>query len=385
MSGTRVAEQSAEPVQEEVAPSTVSEAAALGPMAPVRSAAMRADVLSRLPSSAARRDYVRAMGAAYGNRETARAVARARAEKQSVARLIDAAAVEKIAKKVPGNAMEGNHLAWELIHLFVPEKGFMLSGSKYEPAQTGFRLDGTLLVVGGDIATRVAKGETAAVGQELIAVLQALPDPFKLLTAGGMSVKDAPRHIAIPRAVQEGAETAWSKSLPGTESLEQGGIIVETATGGYGFTAGPPGTSGTFPFNRGDVKTGEKLLGVLHTHPYAAKEGGHTDVPFSGTDLGLMAFQLEKISLVRSGDGWFAVASSKEFEALVAAATSQQALFEEIEKKWTDAFDAASGDTKERALAVTPAICLQYKLLYYAGHGGTLAMPSDMAKAYATP
>jgi hypothetical protein len=53
---------------------------------------------------------------------------------------------------------------------------------------------------------------------------------------------------------------------------------------------------------------------------------------------------------------------------------------------WTDAFNAASGNTKERALAVTPAICLQYKLLYYAGHGGTLAMPSDMAKAYqATP
>jgi hypothetical protein len=346
---------------------------------------MRADVLSRLPSNAARRDYVRAMGAAYGNRDTARVVARARPGKRSLARLIDAAAVEKIAKKVPGNAMEGNHLAWELIHLFVPEKGFSLSGSRYEPAQTGFRLDGKLLVIGGDVVSRVAKGETAAVGQELIAALAALPDPFKQLAGGGVSVKDAPRYIAIPRVVQQGAETAWSKSLPGTESQEQGGIIVETATGGYGFTAGSAGTSGTFPFNRGDVKTGEKLLGVFHTHPYSATEGGHTDVPFSGTDIGLMAFQLEKISLVRSGDGWFAIATSKEFEALVAAATSKRTLFEEIEKKWTEAFKAASGNTKERALAVTPAICLQYKLLYYAGHGGTLAMPGDMAKAYATP
>jgi hypothetical protein len=385
MSGSRVAEQSAEPGQEEAAPSAVSEAAALGPIAPARSAALRAEMLSRLPSNAARRDYVRAMGAAYGNRETAQVVARARAEKQSVARLIDAATVEKIAKKVPGNTMEANHLAWELIHLFVPEKGFSLSGSRYEATQVGFRLDGTMLVIGDDVVARVAKGETAAVGQELIATLNALPDRFKQLTAGGVSVKDAPRNIAIPRILQEGAETAWSKSLPGTGSQEQGGIIVETAAGGYGFTAGPAGTSGTFPVNRGDVKAGEKLLGIFHTHPYSAAEGGHTDVPFSGTDLGLMALQLEKISVVRSGDGWFAVATSKEFEALVAAATSKQALFQEIKTKWTAAFTAASGNTKERALAVTPAICLQYKLLYYAGHGGTLAMPGDMAKAYATP
>lgn len=372
---TRTAEQVAEPVAEPAA--AAAQGAGLVPQ-------LSAAALSRLPSDAARRDYVRALGARYGNRDTARVVARSRAQAPSraVARLINAADVEKIAKKVPANKMEANHLAWELIHLFVPEKGFSLSGSRYDAGQAGFRLDGTMLVIGDDVAARVAKGETTQVGKELVTALSGLPDPFKQLTAGGVSVKDAPRFIAMPRAVQEGAETAWSKSFPGSDSQEQGGIIVETAAGGYGFTAGAAGTSGTFPFNRGDLKTGETLLGVFHTHPYSAKEGGHTDVPFSGRDLAIMASQRERISAVRSGDGWFVVASSKEFEAKVAAAASKQAIFQDIEKKWDDAFKAASGNTRERAQKVTPAVCLEFKLLYYTGSAGTLAMPADMDNAY---
>jgi hypothetical protein len=237
-------------------------------------------------------------------------------------------------------------------------------------------------VIGDDVVARVAKGDTAAVGKELLTVLSARPDPFKLIASGGLSVKDAPEHIGIPRAVQEGAETAWSKSLPGTKSQEQGGIIVETATGGYGFTAGAAGTSGTFSPNRSAVKKGQKYLGILHTHPYSAKEGGHTDVPFSGQDLALMALQLEKISVVRSGDGWFVVASSKEFEKRVKAAKSKQKLFEAIKKSWTKKFNAFPGNTKESAASATPAVCLEFQLLFYAGHGGTLSMPPDMAKAY---
>jgi hypothetical protein len=331
-----------------------------------------AATLSRLPPEAARREYVRAMSRAVGNRGTARLIAR----------LIDAAAVEAIAKGAAGKPMSAHRLAWELIHLFAPEKAFSLSGTTYEAAQKGFRLDGSALVIGDDVVTRVAGGGTTAVGAELKTALSGVADPFKLLAAGGVSVKDAPEHIGIPRVIQEGAEVAWSKSLPGGKSQEQGGIIVEDASGGYGYTAGKAGTSGMFYPNYKDVKKGEKLLGTLHTHPYSAKEGGHTHVSFSGGDLADMANGRDKIALVRSGDGWFAVATSKEFEARVAKAKSKKAIFDEIDKRWDALFKAASGNTRARAEAATPKVCLEYDLLYYVGDEGGLAMPADMVKAY---
>jgi len=381
MSGTRVAEQPAEAVQEPATPASVSGVAALG-SAPAVAPALRAGVLSRLPTDEARRDYVRGMARAYGNRETARVVARTRAPARTLARLVDAAEVEKIAKGAAGKPGSAHRLVWELIRLFAPEKSVSLDGSQYDAKQVGFRLDGKTIVIGDDVVTRVASGDTAKVGKDLISTLSPLADPFKQISAGGVKVKDAPEYVGIPRAVQEGAEKAWSKSLPGNKSLEQGGIIVEDKSGGYGFTAGSPGTSGTFAPNRGAVKKGETLLGILHTHPYSVKEGGFTDVPFSGQDLGIMALQLEKISVVVSGSGWFVVATSKEFEARVKAAASKNKLFEEIRKDWQDRFDAATGDTKERAELVTPLTCLKYDLLYYRGRDGWLSMPSDMVKAY---
>jgi hypothetical protein len=373
MTGTRTAEPAAEPVQETVG----SGAAGAGP-APVRSA----ELLSRLPTDAARRDYVRALGVAYGNRDTVRLIARARAPRRALARLIDAAAVEKIAKNAAGKPFSAHRLAWELIHLFAPEKAFSLSGSQYDAKQVGWKLDGGTIVIGDDIVSRVAKGDTAAVGKELKTALSGVADPFKQIAAGGVSIKDAPEHIGIPRAIQEGAEKAWSKSLPGTKSQEQGGIITTDAAGEYGYTAGKAGTSGTFTPNRGDVKKGETLLGILHTHPYSAKEGGHTDVPFSGTDIALMALQDDKVSLVRSGDGWFAMATSKEFEARVKKAASKQKLFEEIKKRWTKLYDDFPGNTKESAVAATPQVCREFEILYYEGHDGSLSMPRDMVKAY---
>lgn len=379
MASEHAAEQAAEPNQEPVAAATALRGATLGPAA---NAVLRAGTLGGLPNDAARRDALRRVGAAFGNRRAARVVARTKAEKQTLARLVKAADVEKIAKDAKGKPFRAQQLVWELIHLFVPEKGVSLDGSRVEATQVGFRLDGKTIVIGDDVVNRVAAGDTTNVGKDLVATLAPLPDPFKQISAGGVKCKDAPEYITIPRVVQEGAEKAWSKSLPGDKSLEQGGIITEDKSGAYGFTAGSAGTSGTFMPNRGALKKGEKLLGILHTHPYSIKEGAFTDVPFSGQDLGLMAQQKEKFDIVVSGSGWFIVATSKEFEARVKAAPSKNKLHADISKDWDTAFKAATGDTKERALAATPAICLKYELLYYAGHNGFLTMPSDMVKAY---
>jgi hypothetical protein len=95
-----------------------------------------------------------------------------------------------------------------------------------------------------------------------------------------------------------------------------------------------------------------------------------------------MANQRDKIALVRSGDGWFAVATSKEFEARVAKAKSKQDLYNEIDKRWDALFNAAPGNSKESAAVATPKVCLEFDLLYYVGSDGSLSMPPDMAKAY---
>jgi hypothetical protein len=380
VSETSVAEQSAEAEQEPAAPARAGEAAS--GFVPTASPARLAGALQRLPNDAARRRYVHAMATTYGNRATARAVAEARPAERTLARLINTADVEKIAKGATGKPMEAQHLAWELIRLFAPEKSVSLAGSKYDAKQVGFKLDGTTIVVGDDVVTRVAGGGAANVGKDLKSTLSSLPDPFKQIAHGGVKVKDAPEFISMPRVIQEGAEKAWSKSLPGTKSQEQGGIITESKSGDYGFTAGKAGTSGTFSPNRKAVKKGQKLLGILHTHPYSVKEGGFTDVPFSGQDIAIMALQLDKVSVVVSGSGWFVIATSKEFEDRVKAAPTKRKLFDEIKKDWTDRFNAAPGNTKESAVIATPQTCLKYDLLYYTGHDGWLSMPPDMVKAY---
>lgn len=207
-------------------------------------------------------------------------------------------------------------------------------------------------------------------------------DPFALLSLG-LSEHKAPIEITLPGELETGLKKAWDKSLPGKKSLEHGGLLVLTP-GGYKWKPGKPGTSGAFTPNYGDVKKGESLSVVAHTHPYSKKEGGHTNVSFSGGDLASFVTDPDPIQVVRSGEGIFVAARTQEFNALLTglSATKKRKLRDEIEKFYDGVLKSASGKLPARSDAAAQATCLRYHLVYYKGTaGGKLKQPEAMISA----
>lgn len=355
------------------------------PAAPVPAALAVAAGRDGDVSDAARRDLLRRVSEGHGNRAAARLARRTLARRGSGN--AKGLAQQALGAEATARWLRAQRLLWDLVATYCPEKGFALSGSSYSSTQKGFALDGRgILTIGDDVVQRVAGGAADAVGAELAALLKSLPDPFQALI-GGTTLAAAPTHVSIPRAMDEGMEAAWKASFPGAKSQEQGGILVTTADGGYKWKAGAAGTSGTFQPNRGDVATGEKLAATAHTHPYDEHEGGHTDVGFSAGDIANLVYyhDKEKVKMVRSGEGDFLVATTKEFDDMVKAAADKNKLYEEVKKTWNDAYAAATGSIQEKVVTAIKKTCLKYHLLIYRGTKGQLAQPRDMVEARRRP
>jgi hypothetical protein len=204
--------------------------------------------------------------------------------------------------------------------------------------------------------------------------------PTFWLASLGLPKASAPVSVTLPKAFEQGLKKAWGKSLPGKKSKEHGGILVSTPSGEYKWRPGKKSTSGTFSINYKDVKEGETLVASAHTHPYSKKEGGYTNVAFSGGDMANFVTGGERIKVVRSGDGEFLIAKSKEWDDDVRGrnATKIDELKADIEKTWQDAFDADAGDLPAKSQAGAKAVAKKFNLLYYAGSGGVLTMPADL-------
>jgi uncharacterized Zn-binding protein involved in type VI secretion len=128
--------------------------------------------------------------------------------------------------------------------------------------------------------------------------------------------------LKVPKTPQEAPETInlskmngtfnelWGKSLPGGKSQEHGGTIVADANGNLAIVNTRGGTKGTFSPDF-TVRPGQTVVGVFHTHPYAASEGGHTGISFSGTDAaslvnGSQYHPQYSIDVLQSGEKQFA-------------------------------------------------------------------------------
>ena len=207
--------------------------------------------------------------------------------------------------------------------------------------------------------------------------------PTFWLASLGLSKASAPVNVTLPKEFTEGLKKAWDASLPGTTSKEQGGILVSTADGSYKWKAGKDSTSGTFSINYGDVEAGETLVASAHTHPYSAGEGGHTHVAYSDADMANFVTGKERIKVVRSGDGVFMIAKSKEWDDDVKgrSATKIDELKAAIRKCWKDAYSAATGDLPAKSQAAAKAVAKKFGLLYYVGSGSELTMPEDLRPA----
>jgi hypothetical protein len=180
--------------------------------------------------------------------------------------------------------------------------------------------------------------------------------------------------FSVDPALVDGMKTAWADSFPNGRSQEQGGILVRKADGTTEWRAGAAGNTGSFQVDYSTVKSGETLLASGHTHPYDAWEKGHTDVPFSGPDLGNMALSSrpEDMKFVRSGDTVFMVQETQGFKDLVTA-KGESALRTEMIGAWDTAFAGATGTFAERNEAAVKAVAEKYHLDFYKGTGDALS------------
>ncbi|MBX7213477.1 MAG: WXG100 family type VII secretion target [Thermoflexales bacterium] len=187
---------------------------------------------------------------------------------------------------------------------------------------------------------------------------------------------DAPKTLDVPKPLNDGLADAWKDSFPGGHSQEQGGMLVQDKDGNLVFRRGASGSSGAFTPNYGDLKDGDTLIALVHTHPYDATEGGHTDVSFSGPDIANLVNRRDPMKMVQSGDGQFAVLRTQEFDRRVNGLDNagKQALYDQMKADYDTTFNA-NADTlsfSERSQRAAEAVAKKYDLAYYQGKDGAL-------------
>ncbi len=199
-------------------------------------------------------------------------------------------------------------------------------------------------------------------------------EDFDKITGEKLKEGDAPDKLTLPPKLKEGMQNAWDKSLPGGKSQEQGGILVKDKSGEYQWKPGKPGKSGSFSPDYGDKGKDDTLIGVGHTHPYDASEGGMTDVSFSGQDLARLVYVEDRIAVVQSGTGQFVAARTEEFNKLLVGLdeSGKKKMFDEMNQTWNDTFAGAKGKFRDRGEAAVKAVCSKYHLVYYKGKDGNL-------------
>lgn len=202
---------------------------------------------------------------------------------------------------------------------------------------------------------------------------------FDRIADGNIKAGDAPSEIVLPMAAQKGLQHEWDASKGGTQGAqEHGGNLVREHDGkaGYAWRSGKPGNNSTYAPDYDDVGTGQKLVGVGHTHPY---ENGKENVSFSGEDISSIVDESQPINLLQSGSTQFVIARTAEFEARLKGKNDEQLgkLKKSIESAWYAAFGSdgsqlADGKYQERVEQAVRTTCAQFDLAYYRGHAGTL-------------
>jgi type VI secretion system secreted protein VgrG len=213
------------------------------------------------------------------------------------------------------------------------------------------------------------------------------PVPFPVTTP--KNCQDAPKAIKIPDDLQKQFDQQWKDSFPGGKSQEHGGTMVRSTKPAPGAGCDPAAgatkscpkapdismvnagnglspSSGSFNPNR-NVPADTTIVGVFHTHPYDASEGGDTDVSLSGGDAAYMINKGDPAIIAQSGDGQFMYLRTQETPANVDFTKlndDQNARVSELVKGGKSFSEASQIAAKETAQ--------KYKLAYYEGKNGTL-------------
>jgi uncharacterized Zn-binding protein involved in type VI secretion len=121
----------------------------------------------------------------------------------------------------------------------------------------------------------------------------------------GLSLDGNPPTLIITPELCRQFRDSMARSFPGGRSQEQGSTIIRDADGNVSsFVGTGNGNSGSFSPDR-NVPAGTRALGISHTHPYDATEGGMTNVSLSGGDAAYMINQGDQMIFAQSGDGQY--------------------------------------------------------------------------------
>ena len=175
--------------------------------------------------------------------------------------------------------------------------------------------------------------------------------------------QQAPARVDLS-AMQPAYNQLWARSFPNGTSQEHGGTIVADASGKLSLVNTGGGQSGSFAPN---LATGpnQTPVGIFHTHPYDATEGGYTGVSLSGGDAAYMINQKQDVIIAQSGTDQFMYMRTQASPASVNAAAmnnAQNARIGVLQGQGMGFSDASRQAARETAT--------QNGLAYYEGSNG---------------
>ncbi|HWU90345.1 MAG TPA: hypothetical protein VN253_23940 [Kofleriaceae bacterium] len=194
---------------------------------------------------------------------------------------------------------------------------------------------------------------------------------FEQIARGHLREAGAPEAIELPVSLVDALEKAWKDA--DASQVETGGNVVRTYGGTYKLRRSEGGTNRLFEADEHDVGWGETMIGIAHTHPY--RKEGLDHGTFSDGDIVNLVDESEPLKFLRSGPFTYAIARTKEFEALVKRHEQAQRiddLKKAMKKSYNDAFSAFHGAFPDQLEAGVNAICKQFHLVYYQGQGAEL-------------
>ena len=159
---------------------------------------------------------------------------------------------------------------------------------------------------------------------------------------------------------------AWDNSFPNGSSLEQGGTIVSIGKqlALINKNGGGNSTSGTFDPDL-NVRSSMRILGVFHTHPYDASEGGYTGISLSGGDAAYMIRQGHNVIIAQSG--------KKQFMFMRTRSTKTKSDLSGLNNAQNNRMSTLMGQGKSFSQASREAAketAYRYGLAYYEGTKG---------------
>ena len=197
-------------------------------------------------------------------------------------------------------------------------------------------------------------------------VLSGVAKPRNTLpTTLPMDCKSAPKTISIPKEVNQSFDKLMGQSYPNGKSQEHGGIIVTDAHGSVSVINQRGGESGTFSPDR-TLPAGCTEVGLFHTHPYDATEGGFTGVSFSGADIAIAADRSEP-SYVQSGETQFLMLPTQKTPKNIDYDTLNDAQ----NKRIGELTDAGTPFSEASRMAANET-AKKYGMAYYEGSHGVL-------------